>query len=159
MENSNWSLKIIKRLGYCNIIFAIIGLGFNLITITNFFRESYSNPTQPYLVQSVIVMTSIAIVFNILLLINGIQLIKQKIIWIYGLIGIFILEFFYLFFIGILWGALSKWPLITHSVAGATGISNGSVSFLFMTLYPLWGTALGIIAKMKYEKLKNATIV
>ena len=128
-----WSY-VLRFFGVCNILFALIGIAFNVYS----FFQSSEPPLDNKTSTAYFVMSYICIAFYILLAIAGVQLIRLRYIWAYYTPIIFAAEILYFMVIVGLWGH----PTWGDSIGGATGIANGGLSIQYLTLYPIWASCV-----------------
>lgn len=140
-------------LGIVSIICSGLGLLYNIATVATAVSGAFEKLIQehgmPYFYLAFYIMSSICIVFYLLLMVCGIHFVRRKLNLAYLFVAIMLSEIVYFFFIG-----LVGWHLgaASYSIAGATGVANGGLMVQFFILFPLWGSAMAIWAKRQNER-------
>jgi drug/metabolite transporter (DMT)-like permease len=139
---------IVQGIGIVSIILALLGLSYNVCTIFGDYSNVTKEHNQQYFYPAFYIMSSICIICYLIILICGIQYVRIRTKIFPLFLSILIFEIVYFFSVGFMWLI----PQIGHSVAGATGVSNGGMVFQFITLFPIWAPIIVAIASRKITK-------
>jgi hypothetical protein len=148
MRKINIILKIVAMISIC---FAAFGFYYNFMSLIAVSAKNMDTSETPYFYPAFFLMSAICIICHTILLICGIQFFRvhTKIFPVF--MGILIFEVLYSFLIGILWLV----PNIGLSIAAATGVANGGLSFQLITLFFVWAPLLVLWAKRKIAKFEQ----
>ena len=133
--------RTMRVLGSFATIFGLFGLWYNGLVQSDLSWHT-PDPGQPYFTISYISMSAYCVACYVLLVVSGVQLIRLKPRWLAILVLVLVAEILFQAGIGILWRHPNA--LISHSVAGATGVSGGGMSPQLFTFFPLWGIYLAM---------------
>ena len=140
-------------LGIVSIICAGFGLYYNISTISVSFSGAFDKLIQEHQLShfyaAFYAMSSVCILFYLLLLLCGVYFIRRKIRYVPLFVIVLLMEIIYFFAIGGFGWHLGD---ISQSIAGATGVANGGLMAQFFILPPLWGSVLAIWAKKQNRK-------
>jgi hypothetical protein len=143
----------LRVVGGSSIILGLLGLAYNSAMLSADYSSSFLdmnddvNPRQFY--RALYVMSGICVAFYVALIAIGVQLVRKNSGWVKGLLGIIIVEVCYYLTIGILWTS----PQYGMSVAAASGVSSGGLSFQAFTLFPIWGPWVAFWASRRQRKV------
>lgn len=152
MDRAELASWVLRAVGVMSLILGLVGLVYNAVTLSadysSFLQDSKNEVDPKQFYTALYVMSGICVVFYIALFVMGTQLIKKKSGWSMGLLGLIILEVFYYVTIGVMW----RNPQYGMSVAAASGVSSGGLSFQVFTLFPVWGPLVALWARRNQAK-------
>lgn len=157
MDREKLPVRALIVVGITSLILGLIGIAYNSVTLFADYSSVLQDmrdevePGQFY--AALYVMSGICVAFYAALLIVGIQLIRQRSSWAFGLLGIIVLEVLYYFAIGVMWRS-SQYGL---SVGAATGVSSGGLSFQAFVLFPIWGPWIALWARRRINQSTGST--
>ena len=152
MNNTRkWPGGMLVGFGVANVAFAVAGLALTIPVILSFHRTFGPSPNEPYFSQAFFVMSSVNVIFDALLGLAGVYLIRRRLRAVTFSNILFPLEIVYFISLGALW--LS--PSIGISVGAATGIANMGLSLQMMTGYPIIALIGLNIARAKYRRTNS----
>ena len=140
---------LLKVVGVLSILTSAFGLIYNEVSIPTLLTNRPYDPNTPGFLPAFLIMSAVCIGFYVVLLVIGIQFVRERL----GLIPLFVrlmaCEIAYFILTGLLWLA----PAVGSSVAAATGVANGGLMAQFIILFPLWAPfavkwAQGRLAKL-----------
>jgi len=138
--------------GIISIIVALLGIAYNVSSLSVDFNEAYSELNAEYNLEyfhtAFITMSAICLTLFTALIITGIQLIRGKSIWAYTLLIIIIIEIIYYLALSRMW----LHPTYGTSIGAATGIANGGLVAQVIILFPIWAPILAIITHKNSNK-------
>ena len=139
MDRHTLAQRALLLVGISSLVLGLAGLSYNCVMLpadySSFLQDWENEINTEQFYTALYVMSGICVAFYTALLVIGTQLIRRKSGWAMGLLGLIILEVFYYVIIGIMW----KSPQYGMSVAAASGVSSGGLSFQVFTLFPVWG--------------------
>ncbi len=138
--------------GITSIIMAGLGFWYNLTSLFTDFSHHTQDQEFAYFFPAFYTMSTICIVCYVALLICGVQFIQLRIGLVKFFVGLIVFEVIYFFSIGFAWLT----PVIGRSVAAATGVANGGMSFQIFILFPLWAPLLVLWSDGKLKSTDNA---
>jgi len=125
--------------GGSSVILGLIGIGYNAVTLflnySPILQDLNAKVETPHFYTAFYVMSGICVALYMGLVVVGIQLLGKRPAWAFGLLAIVVLEVLYYLAIGAMWRS-AEYGL---SVAAATGVSSGGLSFQVFVLFPIWG--------------------
>jgi hypothetical protein len=144
--------------GGASVILGLIGIAFNVFTLfrdyTSVLQEVKGEVAPDQFYTAFYIMSGICLSLYTALLVIGIQLIRQRSRWAFGLLGVMALEVLYYLATGVLWRS-SQYRL---SIAAATGISSGALIFQAIVLFPIWGPWIAIWSHRKLIQTAGSTV-
>ena len=149
MDRERLAPLALRGVGACSVVFGLLGLAYNSATLFADYSSSSLemnddvNPGQFY--TAFYVMSGICVAFYVTLLIVAVQLIRGNYGWARVLLVIVVLEVLYYLSVGALWTS----PHYGMSVAAASGVSSGGLSFQAFTLFPIWGPWVALWASRR----------
>ena len=147
-----WPELAMMLTGGASIAFALLGLWYNSSTIFDgYFKFGTQEPESEEFYAIFYFMSSICLGFFLALVVTGVQLIRRKIGWAFGLLAVVVLECMYVLAVGSMW----RHPTLGHNIAAASGISSGGLSFQLLALFPLWGPAIALWSRAKLARKDN----
>ncbi|MEN6384313.1 MAG: hypothetical protein ABFD79_03860 [Phycisphaerales bacterium] len=154
---------ILRIVGTISCVLAVLGFLYNIAILYSLFvsPKDIQNENTPYFYLAYSIMTFVCIVCYVILLICGIHFIRLRTRLLFLFAGLFIFEFFYIFLIGISWVVTMWLPEFGKSIASATGLAIGGLSWQIWTLFPLWAPILAWWASkriLKPEQILNQNI-
>ena len=149
MESAFKHKAVLIFIGISSIVVAILGALYNgwmlYIDLPGNTNDIDAEINEEYFVMSFYIMTYICLIFFTFLFLSGIQLIRQKLVWVYVLVTVITLEIIYWLILGSMW----LHPKYGYSIAAATGVSNGGLTFQIFSLYIIWAPLLALYVKFK----------
>jgi hypothetical protein len=131
------------------VLLAMLGLWYNYSTLFLDYSLSLQDSGKEHDVQNFYpifyTMSVTCIVFYLLLLASGVQLIRNKTGWAFVLLAVVVAEVLYFLFVGYLWAHSPA----RFSIAAATGVSSGGLTYQIYVLFPLWGPLLALWARRR----------
>src|SRR5262245_49154555 len=107
--------------GGASLALGLISIAYNAFTLfadyTSVLQEVEGEVVSEQFYTAFYIMSAICLSFYTALLVIGIQLIRQRSRWAFGLLGVIVLEVLYYFAIGVLWRSSQY----RFSIAAATG--------------------------------------
>jgi hypothetical protein len=129
---------LFRIVGIVTILLALFGLLYNASSFyavaSGALDDLVTQSSQPYLLQAFYVMSSICVAFYVLLLICGIQFLRQSASLLWLFVGVVLAEIAFHLVVRSLW----HHSTLSLSIAGATGISSGGLVPQAFLLFPLW---------------------
>jgi hypothetical protein len=129
------------------VLVAVLGLLYNAASLfgvaTGAVDQVSIDFDAPYLHAAFYVMSSICILFYVLLLVCGVQFIRLRsgLWWLFT--TVLVMEVIFHFAVNWLWSHRT----FGGSIAAATGISSGGLMFQFWVLFPLWAPVIVWLAR------------
>jgi hypothetical protein len=137
----------LRVVGLAVLVCAGLGLLYNSASFyavaTGALDTVQTEKPMPYLYQAFYVLSAVCVACYIALAICGIQFLRLSTSLIWLLVGVFIVEAIMWFATGRFWSH----PTYGHSVAAATGISQGGLVPQFFILLPLWAPVVVWLAR------------
>ncbi len=135
--------------GVTTVVFAMLGLWYNYSTLFLDYSLPLEQSGKEHDIQNFYpifyTMSVICIVFYVILLASGVQLIRKKTGWAFVLSGVVAVEVLYFVFVGYLWAHSPS----RFSIAAATGVSTGGLTYQIYVLFPVWGPLLALWARRR----------
>jgi uncharacterized membrane protein YozB (DUF420 family) len=135
--------------GVTTVVLAMLGLWYNYSTLFLDYSLPLEQSGKEHALQNFYPifyrMSVICIVFYLILLASGVQLIRKKTGWVFVLLGVVVMEVLYFLFVGYLWAHSPS----GFSVAAATGVSTGGLSYQVYVGFPVWGPLLALWARRR----------
>jgi len=129
---------VLRFIGIASVLAAVMGLLYNSASLfgvaTGAIDQVAIDFDAPYLHAAFYVMSSICVLFYLLLLVCGVQFVRLRtgLWWLFT--AVLVLEVIFHFAVNWAWSHRT----LGGSIAAATGISSGGLMFQFWTLFPLW---------------------
>jgi len=140
--------------GVVSILTGVAGLAYSATTFFRDYAQS-AGPETPYFYACFYLMSGICIMCCAGLVYAGKRFLRGDSEPIKWFIGLLVFEVCFFFAIGTAWASGVIWPEFAMSVAAATGIATGGLSFQFAVLFPLWGP---FVAYWGYKRSGGARI-
>jgi hypothetical protein len=134
--------------GVASIILAALGFWYNSATLFADFSGLVQESDIPYFYPAFYTMSTICILCYVVLLVCGIQFVRLRTGLFPLFVGILIFEVVYFFSLGTMW--LN--PKVGMSIAAATGVANGGLTFQGFVLFLLWAPLLAGWAGKRIRK-------
>ncbi|MHC4570730.1 MAG: hypothetical protein ACYS0C_01460 [Planctomycetota bacterium] len=134
--------------GVISTVLAVLGLWYNSSSLFTDFSEFVQEQDIPYFYPAFYTMSAVCIACYSILLICGVQFLRLRTRLLSLFVVVLIFEVIYFFSIGAMWLV----PKIGMSVAAATGVANGGLTFQAFVLFPLWAPFLTRWAARKISK-------
>jgi hypothetical protein len=135
--------------GLATVILAVFGLWYNYSTLLLDYSLPLEQSSKTHDVTDFYpifyTMSVICVVFYVLLLASGVQLIRKKPNWAFVLLAIVVLEIAYFLVVGWLWAH----SLNGVSIAAASGVSSGGLMYQVYVVFPIWGPLLALWARRR----------
>lgn len=152
MDREKLAVRALLVVGITSLILGLIGIIYNSVTLFADYSsvlEDMKDEVEPAQFHTVLyIMSGICVAFYAALLVVGVQLIRQRSSWAIGLLAIIVLEVLYYLVTGVVWRSSQYGP----SVAAATGVSSGGLSFQAFVLFPIWGPWAALWAHRKISQ-------
>lgn len=146
-DTRKWPGGMLIGFGVANVAFAVAGLALTVPVMLSFHRTFGPSANEPYFSQAFFIMSSANVIFNALLGLAGVYLIRRTLKAVMFCNFLFPLEIVYFISLGAFWLD----PRIGMSVGAATGIANMGISLQIITGYPIIALIGLNIAKAKYK--------
>lgn len=150
-DTKKWPGGMLVGFGVANVAYAVTGLALSISGMLSFHRTFGPNLNAPYFSQAFFVMSWVNVIFNALLGLAGVYLIKRRLGAVTFSNTLFPLEILYFISLGPLW--LN--PRIGWSVGAASGIGNMGLSVQMITGYPIIALIGLNIARAKYKTMND----
>jgi hypothetical protein len=128
--------------GCASTLTGLLGLCYNGITLFSALQGAFSGSVADqglkYFYPAFYAMSAVCITCHMLLVVFGIDLLRQRFRFSWFLTGVLVFEIVYFVSLGPLWLV----PGVGMSIAAATGVANGGLMAQFVILFPLWAPPL-----------------
>lgn len=151
-EGMKTAHRLMIAVGITSTIMAGFGFWFNLTSLFTDFSHRIQDQEFAYFSPAFYIMSAICILCYVALFLCGVQFIRLRTGLVKLFVGLIVFEVIYFFSIGFMWLT----PEIGRSIAAATGVANGGMSFQIFTLFPFWAPFLILWADGKLKSKENA---
>jgi hypothetical protein len=149
MNKAKLPARALVVAGATSLILGLLGIAYNSVSLSLDYssipHDMKNEAELGHFHTAFYAMSGICLAFYTGLIVVGIQLMRKRSRWAFGLLGIIVLEVLYSLAEGALWMSSEYGP----SVAAATGVSGGGLSFQAFVLFPIWGPWVALWAHRK----------
>jgi hypothetical protein len=124
----------LATVGVVSILMSLLGFWYNGHSLSADFSQLQHQQDFPHFYPAFYTMTAICVLFYLLLLYIGVQFIRGDTGHVRLFTLVLIAEILYFFAVGVLW----LLPEYGRSIAAATGVANGGLSFQAFVFFPIW---------------------